>query len=166
MRWASGPRNYPWPCHTIVMTIADVFPGKQRMCHAPPSYPPFLANAFSRAYIRPVVLSIVQYEHLSPSPDGPGVYEKPIQAICSSEPTISIRDRTLGGLRRASGTFGCFPSGTGGLRKPSSRSRPCDTMGSLNVALCGLFLAVDTDAGAHRTTCSVVPLPPCPRPCL
>ncbi|MBK7084805.1 MAG: hypothetical protein IPH53_09110 [Flavobacteriales bacterium] len=32
----------------------------------------------------------------------PFVNAKPIQANCSSEPTISIRDRTLGGVRRAS----------------------------------------------------------------
>lgn len=77
---------------------------------------------------------------------GPNAAEdnaKPTQANCSSEPTISIRDRTLGGVRRASASLRWgLASATRGLRKPSSRSRPCDTMGSLNVALCGLFLSV------------------------
>ena len=65
---------------------------------------------------------------------------QPTQAFCSSEPTISIRDRTLGGLRRAS-----TPSGAlfGDKEDYGSHHRgPAHVifMGSMNLALCGLFL--------------------------
>ncbi len=64
---------------------------------------------------------------------------KPTQATSSSEPTISIRNRTFGGQRRASNTFGCFLRDYEDYGSYHRGSAHVITMGSMNVALCGLF---------------------------